>query len=102
MKQHRKCDSAKYKRRRTRERVGHLERMRIHKINEQFRARQRIESLDRLLAVKREKHKAQQALVNVLARRLYTLSPEHAAEARVKNVFEIFRVFAGMNRQLWR
>lgn len=98
MKRLRKCDTSKYRHRRKREQVAHIERVKRRRREDMERARSRQDLEDRYLAVKREYHRQEQALVNVLARRLYQLSPEHAALARareaiqvINSVWQIFR-----------
>jgi hypothetical protein len=81
---HRKCDQAKYRRRKEREKVNKTERMKRQRLIEAKWAAHR-----RKLEEERRRRQAEllpyrQQLVDVLARRLYQLSPYHASEARLK------------------
>lgn len=95
MKRFRKCDTAKYRRRRQKAQIAHAQRV-------ERRCRQEIEQAriarwtrERAEALREEYRVQEQRLVNVLAARLYQLSPEHAAEARLRHYIEFIN-------QLWK
>jgi hypothetical protein len=101
MKAHRKCDTAKYRRRRIKEKTAHVEHTKRRQESEAMLARQRREEYARYQAAKHEYEYWEQRLVNVLARRLYQVSPEHAAAAAqaaaadaIKSWFRAFAHFA--------
>ena len=88
MRKNRKCDTTKYKRRMVKEKIAHQERVKRRQAEEAERyAAQRKEN-EVYLRLKAVYHEQEQALVNVLAARLYQLSPEHPAEARLKELFK--------------
>jgi len=91
MKRFRKCDTKVYRRRRIRERDAHAERVKRQRLADIEQARIRKANQERYLATKREYEKQEQALVDVLARRLYQLSPEHAAQARTRETFRMLK-----------
>jgi len=92
----RKCDTEKYRRRRKKDRIAHLKKIeRLSRLSRENAERHRIAWQQRevYLANKREYRQQAQALVNVLARHLYKLSPEHAAKARFRDFFQMVRLF---------
>lgn len=94
MKRHRKCDTTKYKNRRKREKVGHQRRMRVAEAQNRIRRGIIADAREAAERAEMERRRCGEALVNVLTRRLYALSPEHASEARVRQLFQIFKVFS--------
>lgn len=96
MRRFRKCDTTKYRRRRQREKIAHVEHVRRRQLEEAERARRRRRDEEVYLAIKQEYHRQDQALVDVLARILYKRSPKHAMEARMKarmnELQQIFRM----------
>lgn len=99
MKQHRKCDTAKYRRRREKEKTAHVERKaRQKRIDAADHQRWEKIRLERERVMK-EWHEQEQLLVNILAKRLYQLSPEHAraahAKATLRTWYQIGRIFSG-------
>ncbi|GAI07468.1 unnamed protein product [marine sediment metagenome] len=94
MKRFRKCDTTKYRRHREREKVAHTEHVERRRKEEMIQARLAREELDRYLKVRNDYRRQEQALVNVLARRLYQLSPEHAADARFREFLQMTKFIA--------
>ena len=94
MKRFRKCDTAKYRRRRKKDHVAHAKHLKRRHQGNIERARLARWTYERAEALRLEYRKQEQALVNVLAARLYQLSPEHAAAARVREVFRIGEVIS--------
>ena len=84
MKHFRKCNTTKYRRRREKEKIAHVERVERRRQEDIAYSKQRQRELDQYLALKRDFYKQEQALVNVLAWRLYQLSPEYAEHARAR------------------
>lgn len=83
MKQHRKCDQAKFKKRKARaleNRKEKLARQRVLDYQQYLIGEKNRKEVERLEEFKREWHKQEQALVNILAKRLCKLSPEYAKE----------------------
>ena len=91
----RKCDTVKYRRRRKKERQSHAEREKRRQVLDRERmivlrmVRERQEKELRELKHERKR------LVQVLANHLYLISPPHAAEARVRQLFQIMDILAG-------
>jgi hypothetical protein len=99
MKQHRKCDQAKFKKRKARVLENRKEKVvRQRALDHQMyliREKNR-ENIERMEEFKREWHKQEQALVNILARRLCQLSPEYAKELRGKEAIRHLRELASI------
>jgi Lon protease-like protein len=94
VKRFRKCDTTKYRRRRKKEKIAHgfrVERRRREEMERHARIRRDNEQFER---IRREYKEQEQALVDVLAARLYQLSPEHAEEARRRAAFNRFMEIA--------
>jgi len=95
MTRHSRCHTDKNRRRRLHERQGKAAR-KTRRQKEQWR----------LGAIRRQEREAQERrdqelraerkrLVQVLANRLYMVSPEHASMAKLRELFEIIRLFGG-------
>lgn len=95
LKQHRKCDTAKYKRRRRKEAEAHKIRVARRQREEAETHRILRERHERYEREQRELRVARRRLVQVLANRLYKLSPEHASRARVRELFMVMESIIG-------
>jgi hypothetical protein len=80
---HRKCDSDKYRRRKEREKVNKMEHTKRQRIIEHQWAVLHRRDIEHIERQRQELQTARKQLVDILARRLYQLSPEHASEARL-------------------
>jgi len=94
MRRHRKCDATKYKRRRQREKESHKLRVAFRRREEAERYQIVREQRVRYEKEQRELLSTRKMLVQVLANRLFVLSPEHASKARVMELFRIVDVVA--------
>ncbi len=96
MKRFRKCDTAKYRRRRQREKGAHAARAeRVRREDEQRAAVARA-YIEGLRAKQRERKRLEQALVNVLTARICQLNPEYSTFLRLR---EITRAIGWMAKQ---
>ena len=89
----RKCDTGKYRRRRKAQLVSHAIHVKRRQAEEIKRHRIFRAQRERYEAEQRERRKQGQALVDILANRLYRLSPYHASKARFRQVLQIAELF---------
>ena len=92
----RKCDTEKYRRRRKAQLVSHAIHVKRRQAEEIKRHRIFRAQRERYEAEQRERRKQGQALVDILATRLYRLSPYHASKARFRQVLQIADLFGGL------
>jgi len=94
-KKHRKCDTTRYNRRRKAEKVAHIIRVKRRQVEEAELHRRIRAQQERYHAEQKERRIQGKALVDILANRLYRLSPYHAGQARLRQILQIAELFRG-------